>query len=117
MEFLVEFTVEITTFFSVKFTPHDASPRKVLSIATAGWPAGSTVYAHYVLGGRVRATRRLGAAQGPCGLLTYHSRLIPLTRVAAGKWTIQFDTSNAYRRNGAPYLAENAYVFYPVSFG
>ena len=42
----------------------------------AGFAAGKPIYAHFLLGGRVRGNHRFGVAQGGCGTLTGPQRRV-----------------------------------------
>jgi hypothetical protein len=62
-----------------------------------GFPAGQTVYGHFLFKRHLRGTQRFGKTGGPCGTLTAHAPGLP-RKVAArnGVWTVQFDTAARY---------------------
>jgi hypothetical protein len=71
----------------------------------SGFPAGKTIYGHFVLNGKSIADHRFGRTVGACGLLRARARGIAVKRelLRAGKWTIQLDTFKAFeaRRAGS----------------
>ena len=90
------------------FSPSNGRPAKLRVRFTAfgfgvATPAGQpmpTVYVHYVdPRGKVRRTVSLGAGTAPCGTIarTPLRKLFPFNP-RRGIWTLQLDTSQAYRR-------------------
>jgi len=74
------------------------------SLSFAGFPTARSVYAHYRLDGRTRATVKLGRATGACGTLAVDAELIPARVVRAGTWVVQYDTRARYSARTAPRL-------------
>ena len=64
----------------------------------AGFAAGRPIYAHFLLGGRVRGDHRFGVARGDCGTLTARAARIPgVQPLEPGRWTIRLDQHMTYR--------------------
>ena len=106
-------TTFTVTRFTASFTPTKGDPAalKVRFSAYGFGLGGGTpdIYLHYIEpGGRPAKTIRLGRAQGQCGSIerTAKRRLFPFAHPRHGKWQLQFDTSQAYRRGikGSPFL-------------
>ena len=74
---------------------------------------GSVVYAHYVLGGKLKKTVRIGALSGDCGNLRKRMKQFPFRPVPAGDWRVDFDTSRAY--SGRADAIRYAHVKVPAS--
>jgi len=78
--------------------PVAGRPTDVTTWRFAGFAAGKPIYAHFLLGGRVRGNHRFGVAQGDCGTLTARAARIPGVRpLAPGRWTIRLDQRMTYR--------------------
>jgi len=103
-------TINVTEL-TLRFSSRNGSLKRKRTVTMAGFPTGSTIYAHYRLRGRTRLTRALGAAQGPCGVLSATLRAIPLKHIALGKWTIQYDTSRSYSPHPTTFLSETVNVY------
>jgi hypothetical protein len=110
---LVATTTFTVTKFRASFTPSKGDPAKLkVRFSVNGFGLGAPnpdVYLHYIApGGKVKQTVRLGKAQGQCGSIarTAQRRLFPFADPKHGKWKLQFDTSNSYKRgvNGSPFL-------------
>lgn len=74
-------------------------PSRPLGINAVGYTnaIGRRLYVHYVRNGRRVHTRRLGILRGPCGDMRARlSRGFPFRPVAAGRWSVVFNSS---RRN------------------
>jgi hypothetical protein len=71
-------------------------PRRKATFGFSGFPAGATVYEHYVLNGRIRKTVRLGRVLGACGALTATIHHWPIRKPPAGQWELQFDNRHKY---------------------
>lgn len=56
------------------------------------------MYAHYVLGGKLKKTVRIGALSGDCGNLRKRMKQFPFRPGPAGDWRVDFDTSQRYVR-------------------
>jgi hypothetical protein len=82
--------------------PVAGRPDDVTTWRFAGFAAGKPIYAHFLLGGRVRGDHRFGVAQGDCGTLTARAARIPGVRaLEPGRWTIRLDQRMTYR-GGTP---------------
>jgi hypothetical protein len=78
--------------------PVAGRPHQVTTWRFAGFAAGKPIYAHFLLGGRVRGSHRFGVAQGDCGTLTAHAARIPgVASLRPGRWTIHLDQRKTYR--------------------
>jgi hypothetical protein len=92
----------ITSFgvdtLAAAIVPGDARPAKRVTFVASGFVPGEPIYGHYLRRGRVRATKRLGIAAGPCGTLDVKSAMYPAGRTAAGTYKVQFDQSPTYSR-------------------
>ena len=106
-------TVFTVTRFLADFTPATrVTPTSRVRFSVYGFGLASPnpdVYLHYVRpDGRLRKTIRLGRAQGQCGSIRRTARrvLFPFANPRRGRWQLQFDTSNRYRKGvaGAPFL-------------
>ena len=76
-----------------------ANPRKPARVFATGFTTatGRTLYAHYVLRGRLRETVAIGRLKGPCGDLTRRiKRQFPFRPVPAGFYLIKFDGTRRY---------------------
>jgi FG-GAP-like repeat len=72
------------------------NPRRKVTFGFSGFPAGATVYEHYILNGRIRKTARLGRVRGACGTLTATIHHWPIRKPARGEWRLQFDNHHKY---------------------
>jgi hypothetical protein len=74
------------------------NPRKRAGYLATGFTtaAGRTLYAHYVLRGKLRKTAAIGRLKGPCGDLTKNGRQFPFRPVPAGVYTIKVDATRRY---------------------
>jgi hypothetical protein len=82
--------------------PVAGRPHEVTTWRFAGFAAGKPIYAHFLLGGRVRGSHRFGIARGDCGTLTAHAARIPgVAALEPGRWTIRLDQRETYRE-GTP---------------
>ena len=68
----------------------------------SGFGNGRGIYAHYVLGGRLRATVRLGTAKSPCGTLRTRAEMVPRRVARTGRWTVQYDATRGYASRAQP---------------
>jgi hypothetical protein len=81
---------------SVTVRPRSGTAGRRLRIGAAGFTTGKRLYAH-VLRGRYRRNVRIGRLKGPCRTLKVRRRVLPLG-LAAGRYTVQFDTKRRYSR-------------------
>jgi hypothetical protein len=114
-------TVAATTItisrLAVSVTPHTNSLKVVKTYRFSGFTGGGTLYAHYLLGHHLLATRSLGHLAGPCGTLKVKSRLLPLPKLKEGLYKVQWDTSRRYSAKAAQKLGETINVVSTVHFG
>jgi hypothetical protein len=89
-------------------------PRRMASFVTFGWAwaTGHTLYAHYVLRGRVVHTAPVGFLHAPCGDARTTMREFPFRPVPAGAYTVQFDATRAYHPPSDG--IESSYSYYRV---
>ena len=76
-------------------------PARSLGVNAVGYTnaVGKRLYVHYVRNGRRVHTRRLGTLRAPCGdLRTRLSRGFPFRPVAAGTWSVIFNSSRTNPR-------------------
>lgn len=90
-------TVGIAQFklstWDVLVTPwrqHRGEPGRRVRLHAYGWEPMTTLWAHYLHGGRTLADVRIGALTGPCGDLSRTIREFPFRPVPAGSYTIYF---------------------------
>jgi hypothetical protein len=102
---------------AVSVSPHTNSLKVTKAYSFSGFTAGGTLYAHYLLGNHLLATRRLGHLAGPCGTLKVKSRLLPLPKLKAGLYRVQWDAARRYSSKTAQKLGETINVFTTVNFG
>jgi hypothetical protein len=78
--------------------PVAGRPRDLTTWRFAGFVPREPIYAHFLLGGRVRGDYRFGVARGDCGTLTARAARIPGVRgLAPGRWTLKLDQRMTYR--------------------
>jgi hypothetical protein len=97
--------------FAVATKPAQARPSKRVRFTFSGFAPGRPIFAHYVRGGKVRATTRFGTAAFPCGTLTAHARLYPASHPATGTYHVQFDSSRSYSSHTAQKLVATLRIF------
>jgi hypothetical protein len=100
------------TKFGAGIHPVDARPRRTVKFAIRGMPPRVTVYLHYVLHRRARATITLGRPAPPCGTLTVKRRYFPFHRPAAGTWTLQFDGKKHYSSATRPAIRGKVLLYH-----
>jgi hypothetical protein len=84
--------------------PAAGRPRHMTVFDALGWTTlGDRLYAHYLRGGKLVRTVRLGSLTGPCGDLRVRMREFPFRPVPAGRYRVQFDTTRAYHKLGIEY--------------
>jgi hypothetical protein len=114
-------TIATTTItisrLAVSVAPQTNSLKVTKTYRFSGFTRGGTLYAHYLLGRHLLATRRLGHLAGPCGTLKVKSRLLPLPKLKAGLYTVQWDTARRYSARTAQKLEETINVVSTVHFG
>ena len=83
------------TALAVTVKPRVAAPTRRVRFRGRGFTGRGAVYAHYVFGGRLRRTVRMGRPKGACGTFAARRRQIPVTP-RRGTWTVQFDQLRRY---------------------
>lgn len=96
----------LATAVTADFSPAQGDPATMkVRFTAAGMnlvAPKSRVYLHYIApGGKERKTVLLGRATGACGNLRTGLRRLFGFRPAAGRWTLQVDTTSTYRRGTA----------------
>ena len=107
-----------TTAFDAEFSPSAGNPRTLrVSFSVYGIGLGhsgpATVYVHYLdPRGHLLATAAIGRTAGACGdVRNARARpLFPFHHVAAGTWTLQFDTNRSYSSANKPRIARSVAV-------
>jgi hypothetical protein len=95
-------TVSRVTRFSVEQSPKSARTDEKVRFKGRGFTKPGPVYAHYVFGGKVRRTIKLGLPKGNCGTFNVRRRQFPFKkRPPVGTWTIQFDQLPYYDPNAS----------------
>jgi hypothetical protein len=84
---------------------HKANPRKKTTFHAYGFEAvgGKTLYAHYVLHGKLRKTVAIGRLTGPCGDLKKTQRQFPFRPVRAGTYRVKLDATKSYPNHSLGY--------------
>ena len=98
-----------TTALDVKVKPKRAKPSKTIRFKGSGFTAPKPVFAHYVLGGKLKKTVRMVRKPGVCGTWVVHRPQIPVEKPSPGLWTVQFDQVRKYR-NGTKGGLDSVYV-------
>jgi hypothetical protein len=79
--------------------PRKTRPHGRKTSRFSGFPSGKKIWAHYVFGGKLRATRYVGKAKGACGKLSHHMPLIPVgVKSRVGEWKIYFSNKKRFTR-------------------
>jgi len=86
------------TALGMRLKPRRAKPSRKVRFIGRGFidTPEHVVYAHYVRGGKLRRTVRLGVAQGPCGRIDVKRRQFPVRKPRVGRWTLQVDNLSTY---------------------
>ena len=80
------------TALSVRLRPREAATSDRVRFRGRGFTAQRSIWAHYVLHGRVRKTVRLTRRpSSACGTFSVRRRQIPLRHPRPGRWTLQVD--------------------------
>lgn len=83
-------------------TPLRTKPHGLKTYRFYGFPAHKNIYAHYVFGGKLRTTKYVGKAKGPCGKLRHKMPLIPTdVRSRLGNWKIYFSNQKTFTHKSA----------------
>jgi hypothetical protein len=83
------------TALGVTVRPRQTVPTRQVRFSGRGFTGRGPVYAHYVFGGKLRRTVRMGRPKGACGTFTARRRQIPV-RPRRGVWLVQFDQVRAF---------------------
>ena len=83
-----------------------AHPRETTTFYAFGFGAvgGKTLYAHYLLGGKLRKTVTIGRLTGRCGNLRIRMREFPFRPVPAGVWRVEIDASRTYPNSSPAFV-------------
>jgi hypothetical protein len=81
---------------SVTVRPRTGTAGRILRIGAAGFTTGKRLYAHVLRRG-YRRNIAIGRLKGPCRTLKARRRVLP-GGLAAGRYTVQFDTKRRYSR-------------------
>jgi hypothetical protein len=95
---------ESFAFASLKITEWDATveafelgsvrARQPVKLETHGWTgAGTTLYVHYLRGGKAVHSEKLGALKAPCGDLTKTFRAFKFKAAKPGNYAVRFSTT------------------------
>jgi hypothetical protein len=93
-----------SAIFGAGFRPSEGDPATLrVRFFAYDFGVARTIYLHY-LGPdlRLRRTVTLGPTRGPCGSLVSSRRRIFPFRTHPGRWRLQFDTEQRYRRRATP---------------
>jgi hypothetical protein len=82
---------------SVTVRPRNGAAGRKLRIGAAGFTTGTRLYAH-VLRKRFRHNVFIGRLKGPCRTLKVRRSVLP-AGLAAGQYTVQFDTKRRYSKS------------------
>jgi hypothetical protein len=82
---------------TVNVRPRNGAAGRLLRLKAAGFTTGRRLFAHVRRKGYNR-TVRIGRLKGPCRRLSVRRRVLP-AGLAAGVYTVQFDTKRRYSRN------------------
>jgi hypothetical protein len=74
--------------------------RRKVRWSVYGPPTGSAIYAHWTFKGRRLATRRLGRAAGPCGIVHKRAPFLP-ARPRNGTWRVYITLGRRFLRRRA----------------
>jgi hypothetical protein len=93
-----------STIFGAGFRPSEGDPATLrVRFFAYDFGVAQTIYLHYLAPDlRLRRTVSLGPTRGPCGSLVSARRRIFPFRTHPGRWRLQFDTSQRYRRRARP---------------
>jgi hypothetical protein len=91
---------------------HKVSPRKKSTFFAYGFEAvgGKTLYAHYVLHGKLLKTVAIGRLTGPCGDLKKTARQFPFRPVKAGAYKVKLDATKSYPNHSQGYTYKHVKV-------
>ena len=86
------------TALGMRLKPRRANPSRKVRFIGRGFTDTDEriVYAHYVRGGKLRRTVKLGVAQGLCGRIRVKRRQFPIRNPRVGRWTLQVDNQPTY---------------------
>ena len=95
-----------TTFRQVRAgytrVPEPKRPEQKVRHVARGFQTGETVWAHFCHGGKTQATKRLGVAQGPCGIVSRKMRVLPVKSPQLGTWKVFVDQRKTFSATTRP---------------
>ncbi len=95
-----------TTFRQVRLSysrvPSRSDPHKRVKHIARGFTIGNPVWAHFRYNGTTRANKRLGVAEGPCGIATRTMRALPVKRADFGSWRVIVDEEKKFSLGNRP---------------
>ena len=94
---------------TVTFKPKRATPGTRIRIKGWGFIGGSRVYMH-VRGRGYKSDRRIASTNGPCGLFTARTPIVPAGS-SPGTYNLQFDSKRRYSKNTEPAVLARLRVF------
>lgn len=86
---------------AVQTIPAQAKPTKRVTWKFSGFIPGKTIYAHYLHGKKVTATKAFGRAAGPCGTLDTKAVFYP-GKAKYATYKVQVDNSRRYSPGTRP---------------
>lgn len=107
-----EFRVSIFDAFVAPWESKKGSPRKSTIFYGYGFEAvnGRTLYAHYVLHGKLRKTVVIGTLSGVCGDLKKSKRQFAFRPVPAGDYKVKLDATRRYPNSSPGYTYRHVRV-------
>lgn len=99
------------TRFGLRVTPRRARATSRVRFSASGFRIGRTVYAHYLLRGRLRATVSLGRSRGPCGTTSKRMGLVPLRNPPIGVYDVRIDSRRRYSARTKPQVRAQVSIF------
>jgi hypothetical protein len=107
-----DFRVSIFDAFVSAWESKKGSPRKSTTFYAYGFEAvsGKTLYAHYVLRGRLRKTVAIGSLSGLCGDLQRSKRQFAFRPVPAGDYKVKLDATKRYPNSSPGYTYRHVRV-------
>lgn len=81
---------------ALSVTPSTRRPGRKVRWRPTGFAPGTPLFLHAVRGGKARRSVPIGAMPNRCATTPTATRLLPVTRPARGRWTLQVDASATY---------------------
>jgi hypothetical protein len=79
--------------------------RRLVSWSVYGAPSGASMHAHWTFRGRRLASRKLGRARGPCGIVHKRAPFLP-ARPRNGTWRVYFTAGKRFSRRRALFYSD-----------